>query len=117
MIAFWVDWLMVTEALPCPEIVAALPTTVPPSGPAATRATPSASSAVTVRKGQAWMHPQLPLQPRAQDEEEPRVLARAGLEQTGHRAGVEQARALHGLRHRQISGYCIQPSQAQPSSH
>jgi hypothetical protein len=50
MIAFWVDWLMVTEALPCPVIVAAPPTTVPPSGPAATRATPSASNAVAVRK-------------------------------------------------------------------
>src|SRR5260370_40399059 len=34
MIAFWLDWLMVTEAEPWPWMVAVPPTTVPPLGPA-----------------------------------------------------------------------------------
>src|SRR5262245_33102800 len=79
MIAFWVDWLMITEALPCPAIVAAPPTTVPPSGPAATRATPSANSAVAVsnrlhRQGRRGYIVNVP-RPSAQDREEPLVPA------------------------------------------
>src|SRR5262245_54259944 len=49
MIAFWVDWLMITEALPCPAIVAAPPTTVPPSGPAAAGVPTDANTTVAIR--------------------------------------------------------------------
>ena len=46
MIALLVDWLTITAGPPWPWMVAAPPTTDAPSGPAATGATPSASSAV-----------------------------------------------------------------------
>ena len=46
MIALRVDWLTITAGPPWPWMVAAPPTTVPPSGPAAAGASPSASSAV-----------------------------------------------------------------------
>ena len=94
-------------------MVAAPPTTVPPSGPAAAGARPSASSAVVVRQqiAQAWMHRDVPLQPSGQDEEESRVLARAGLQQFGHGPRAQQALPLRDLRNRQISGNRVQPSQ------
>jgi hypothetical protein len=58
MIALPLDWLMMTDEVPWPLMVAAPPTTVPPAGPAATggaasmrpSAVPSASSAVVVSK-------------------------------------------------------------------
>src|SRR5215471_10804078 len=53
-----------------------------------------------------------PLQPRAQDEEEPRIFPWSG-EQAWYGRRADQALALRDLRHGQISGYCIEPSQAQ----
>ena len=46
MIALLLDWLMITAAPPWPEMVAAPPTTVPPSGPAAAGLAPSTNSPV-----------------------------------------------------------------------
>ena len=45
MIALLLDWLMITDAPPWPWMVAAPPTTVPPSGPAAAGVKPSGRSA------------------------------------------------------------------------
>ena len=119
MIALLLDWLMITDAPPWPWMVAAPPTTVPPSGPAAAGVkpsgeAPSVSSAVSGREqqiAQAWMHRGVLLQPSGEDEEESRVLARACLQQFGHGPGAQQALALRDLRNRQISGNRVQPSQ------
>jgi hypothetical protein len=46
MIALLVDWLTITAGPPWPWMVAAPPTTVPPSGPAEACVRPSASSGV-----------------------------------------------------------------------
>src|SRR5262245_11308553 len=105
MMAFWVDWLMITEAPPCPVIVAAPPTTVPPSGPAATRATPSANSAVAVsnrlhRRGRRGCIVNVP-RPSAQDQEEPLVPARARFKEAWHGVPI-RALTCGTLRNEQI---------------
>jgi len=41
MIAFWLDWLTVTELVPAPWMVALPPTTVPPLGPAMAKPAPA----------------------------------------------------------------------------
>ena len=113
MIALLLDWLMITDGPPWPWMVAAPPTTVPPSGPAAAGVRPSGSSARGREQqiAQAWMHRGVLLQPSGQDEEESRVLARACLQQFGHGPGAQQPLALRNLRNRQISGNRVQPSQ------
>src|SRR2546421_7506941 len=104
---------MMTEGPPWPWSVAAPPTTLGPSGPAATGATPSASSAVAVSKrlrkrGRCGCIAAVPLQPSREDEEEPRVPARAGLENAWRqRTRADQALPLRDLRSGEISGYCI----------
>src|SRR5262249_3252650 len=50
MIALPLDWLTVTAGPPWPRIVAEPPTTVPPAGPAAAGAAPSARSAAVVSR-------------------------------------------------------------------
>ena len=113
MTALLVDWLTITAGPPWPWMVAAPPTTVPPSGPAVACVRPNRQQ----RRGceqqiaQAWMHRGVLLQPGGQDEEESRVLARACLQQFGHGPGAEQALTLRDLRNRQISGNRVQPSQ------
>src|SRR4029453_7129988 len=114
MIALLLDWLTVTAGPPWPWMVAAPPTTVPPSGPATAGAAPSAMSAAVgnTRLLKRGCITTVPLQPSAQDEEEPRIFPWALLEQAGQGGCADQALALRDLRHGQISGYCIEPSQA-----
>src|SRR6516162_139311 len=114
MIALPLDWLTVTAGPPWPWIVAVPPTTVPPAGPPAAGAAPSARSAAVVSRRlrkRGCMAP-APLQPSAQDEEEPRIFPWASLEQARQGGCADQALALRDLRHGQISGYRIEPSQA-----
>src|SRR5260370_30572555 len=53
----------------------------------------------------------VPLQPSAQDEEEPRIFPWPLVEQAGQGRCADQALALRDLRHGQISGCRIEPSQ------
>src|SRR5262245_11138107 len=114
MIALPLDWLTVTAGPPWPWIVAEPPTTVPPAGPAAAGAAPSARSAAVVSRRlrkRGCMAP-VPLQPSAQDEEEPRISPWARAEHAGQGRRALQTLALRDLRNGQISGYSIEPSQA-----
>src|SRR5262245_23302240 len=114
MIALPLDWLTVTAGPPWPWIVAVPPTTVPPAGPPAAGAAPSARSAAVVSRSlckRGCMAP-VPLQPSAQDEEEPRISPCAYAEHGGDGRRAQQALALRDLRNGQISGYSIKPSQA-----
>ena len=113
MTALLVDWLTITAGPPWPWMVAAPPTTVPPSGPAVglRQAERQQRRGCEQQIAQAWMHRGVLLQPGGQDEEESRVLARACLQQFGHGPGAEQALTLRDLRNRQISGNRVQPSQ------
>src|SRR2546421_11491670 len=99
MIALLLDWLTITAGPPWPWMVAEPPTTVPPRGPPAAGAAPSARSAAVVSRRlrrRGCMAP-VPLQPCAQDEEEPRIFPWAGDEaRYGRRA--DQALALRDLR-------------------
>src|SRR5258706_3599549 len=82
-------------------------------GPLQTGATVSATSAAVVSRRlrkRGCMAP-VPLQPSAQDEEEPRVFPWPLVEQAGQGRCADQALALRDLRHGQISGYRIEPSQ------
>src|SRR5262249_37698439 len=87
---------------------------VPPRGPPAAGAAVSAISAavVSTRLLKRGCIAIVPLQPRRQDEEEPRIFPWSG-EQAWYGRRADQALALRDLRHGQISGYCIEPSQAQ----
>src|SRR5204862_8244510 len=103
-----------TDGPPWPWMVAEPPTTVPPRGPPAAGAAVSAISAavVSTRLLKRGCIAIVPLQPAAQDEEEPRILPWTGDDaRYGRRA--DQALALRDLRHGQIRGSCIKPSQAQ----
>src|SRR6266567_7197897 len=85
MTALLVDWLTITAGPPWPWMVAAPPTTVPPAGPPAAGAVPSAISAAVVSRRlrrRGCMAP-APLQPSAQDEEEPRISPWACAEHAG----------------------------------
>jgi len=62
------------------------------------------------------MHGTVPLEPSAQDEEEPRISPWACAEHAGQGRRAQQTLALRDLRNGQISGYSIEPSQAQPAS-
>jgi hypothetical protein len=53
MTALLVDWLTITAGPPCPWMVAAPPTTVPPSGPAAAGLAPSANN-VGIAASRPW---------------------------------------------------------------
>src|SRR5262249_17517556 len=112
--ALLLDWLTIPAGPPWPWIVAEPPTTVPPAGPAAAGAAPSASSAAVVSRRlrkRGCMAP-VPLQPSAQDEEEPRISPWARAEHAGQGRRALQTLALADRRNGQISGYSIEPSQA-----
>src|SRR6266851_4844002 len=102
-----------TAAPPWPWMVAAPPTTLAPSGPAAAGATVSATSAAVVSRKllKRGCMARVPLQPSAQDEEEPRVFPWPLVKQAGQGRCADQALALRDLRHGQISGYGVEPSQ------
>src|SRR5258708_31745839 len=94
-------------------MLAAPPTTVAPSGPAGAGAGLSAMSGAGVSRKllKRGCMARVPLQPSAQDEEEPRVFPWPLVEQARQRRCADQALALRDLRHGQISGYRIEPSQ------
>src|SRR6201982_1163022 len=61
------------------------------------------------------MHGTVPLEPSAQDEEEPRISPWAYAQRAGQGRRAQQTLALRDLRNGQISGYSIEPSQPQPA--
>src|SRR5262249_45289785 len=100
MISLLLDWLTITAGPPWPWMVAVPPTTVPPAGPPAAGAAPSALSAVIVSRRlrkRGCMAP-VPLQPSAQDEEEPRISPLASDEHAGQGRRALQTLALRDLR-------------------
>src|SRR5262249_17446475 len=118
MIALPLDWLTVTAGPPWPWIVAEPPTTVPPAGPPVAGAAPSARSAAVVSRRlrkRGCMAP-VPLQPSAQDEEEPRISPWAYAKHAGQGRRAQQTLALRALLTGQSSGDGIGPAQAYPAS-
>src|SRR5262249_31807878 len=86
--------------------------------PLAVPTAPNAMSAAVVSRRlrkRGCMAP-VPLQPSAQDEEEPRISPWARAEHAGQGRRALQTLALRDLRNGQISGYRIEPSPAEPAS-